>query len=591
MPNALLVSPEQPPTYWGANFALEIAGLRAAFPPLGLLTVAAMFPPGYELRVVDMNVTALDDADLAWADMVFTSTMIVQRVSLQQVIERCNRAGVPVVAGGPHPTTFHDEIEGVDHFVLGEAEEVFPEFLSDLADGAAAKFYREPRKPDLTRTPIPRFDLIDPTNYHTMGIQFSRGCPFDCEFCDITKLYGRVARTKSPTQVLAELELLYRLGWRGAVFIVDDNFIGNKREAMRLLPVIAEWQKARGYPFTLSTEASVNLARMDSLMDGMSDAGFDTVFVGIETPTPKALLKTKKVQNVSTGEEDFLLNAVRKIQRKGMQVQAGFILGLDGDDEDVFDAQIAFIRDAGIPVAPIYLLTALKGTDMFERLQSENRLLDVPIGTSGTVLNFRTEMDPETLIEGYRRVTATLYDPTLKNYFDRCLTLFEHLETVPHLLKPKSRNASFADLMGVRRALSPEQVPGYMRFVAEVSRKYPRMLPKAIRLAAQGYHFERVTQAQAMLHDFKEFVAAERGHLREEAADRRGAEEIGELRRESWARVDARHAAIPDEFRYLGDGVEDAVESFRVDVGERPGGADGRRDAAEVSSRAAGVRT
>ena len=496
MPNALLVSPEQPPTYWGANFALEIVGIRAAFPPLGLLTVAAMFPSRYELRVVDMNVTALDDADLAWADMVFTSTMIVQRVSLQQVVERCNRAGVPVVAGGPHPTTFHDEIEGVDHFVLGEAEEVFPEFLNDLEDGVAAEMYREPRKPDLTRTPIPRFDLIDLTNYHTMGIQFSRGCPFDCEFCDITKLYGRVARTKSPTQVLDELESLYRLGWRGAVFIVDDNFIGNKREAMRLLPGIAEWQKARGYPFTLCTEASINLARMDGLMAGMSDAGFDTVFVGIETPTPKALLKTKKVQNVSPGEEDYLLNAVRKIQRKGMQVQAGFILGLDGDDEDVFDAQIAFIQEAGIPVAPIYLLTALKGTDMFNRLQSEDRLLDVPIGTSGTVLNFRTEMDPETLIEGYRRVTATLYDPTLKNYFDRCLTLFEHLETLPHLLKPKSRNASFADLMGVRRALSPEQVPGYMKFVAEVSRKYPRMLPKAIRLAAQGYHFERVTQAQ-----------------------------------------------------------------------------------------------
>ena len=576
MPNALLVSPEQPPTYWGANFALEIVdirGIRAAFPPLGLLTVAAMFPPRYELRVVDMNVTALDDADLAWADMVFTSTMIVQRVSLQQVVERCNRAGVPVVSGGPHPTTFHDEIEGVDHFVLGEAEEVFPEFLSDLADGAAAKIYREPRKPDLARTPIPRFDLIDLTKYLTMGIQFSRGCPFDCEFCDITKLYGRVARTKSPTQVVDELESLYRLGWRGAVFIVDDNFIGNKREAMRLLPEIAAWQKARGYPFTLTTEASINLARMDGLMAGMSDAGFDTVFVGIETPTPRALLKTKKVQNVSPGEEDYLLDAVRKIQRKGMQVQAGFILGLDGDDEDVFDAQIAFIREAGIPVAPIYLLTALKGTDMFNRLQSEDRLLDVPIGTIGTALNFRTEMDPETLIEGYRRVTATLYDPTLKSYFDRCLTLFEHLATVPHLLKPKSSNASFADLMGVRRALSPEQVPGYMKFVAEVSRKYPRMLPKAIRLAAQGYHFEKVTRIQMALHDFRALLSAEGRRFREEAADGvRDAGAVRALRQESWVKVDERRAAIPAEFRYLGDGVDDAVDSFRVDVGEPPEG-------------------
>ena len=572
MPNALLVSPEQPPTYWGANFALEIVGVRAAFPPLGLLTVAAMFPPEYRLRVVDMNVSALDDADLAWADMVFTSTMIVQRVSLEQVVARCNRAGVPVVAGGPHPTTFHDEIEGVDHFVLGEAEEVFPEFLRDLENGSAEAVYREPRKPDLAGTPVPRFDLIDLASYHSMGIQFSRGCPFDCEFCDITKLYGRVSRTKSPAQVVAELEFLYGLGWRGGVFIVDDNFIGNKREAMRLLPVVAEWQKARGYPFTLSTEASVNLARMDALMDGMSDAGFDTVFVGIETPTPKALLKTKKVQNVSSREDDYLLNAVRRMQRKGMQVQAGFILGLDGDDEGVFDAQIAFIQAAGIPVAPIYLLTALRGTDMFNRLQSEDRLLDVPIGTSAMALNFETEMDAEVLVEGYRRVTATLYDPTLENYFDRCLTLFEHLEAAPHLLKPKSRNATFVELMAVRERLAREQVPGYMKFVAEVSRKHPRMLPKAIRLAALGYHFERVTRGQALLHDFKEFVAAERRRLREAAADGRHLAEERELRRESWARVEARHEAIPGEFRYLGDGVEDAVESLRVDMGERPEG-------------------
>ena len=592
MPNALLVSPGQPPTYWGGNFALVILGIRAALPPLGLLTVAAMFPPRYELRVVDMSVAALEDGDLEWADVVFTSTMIVQRLTLRQVVERCNRAGVPVVAGGPHPTTFHDEIEGVDHFVLGEAEEVFPEFLRDLEAGAAARIYREPRKPDLTRTPAPRFDLIDLASYHTMGIQFSRGCPFDCEFCDITKLYGRVSRTKSTAQVVEELDLLYRLGWRGEVLIVDDNFIGNKREAMALLPVVAEWQKARGYPFTLATEASVNLARMDALMDGMSDAGFDTVFVGIETPTPKALLKTKKPQNVSSGEDDYLLNAVRKIQRKGMQVQAGFILGLDGDDEGVFDAQIAFIQEAGIPVALIYLLTALRGTDMFNRLRSENRLLDVPIGTSGTALNFRTEIDPETLIAGYRRVTATLYDPMLKSYFDRCLTLFQHLETAPHLLKPKSRSATFAALMGVRRALSPEQVPGYMRFVAEVSGKYPRMLPKAIRLAAQGYHFQKVTQALAVLHDFRELLAAERRRFREEAADgRRDPAEVRELRRESWARVDARHESIPDEFRYLGDGVEEALESFRADVGARPGAGRLSDAAAGLASRAAGVRT
>ena len=379
--------------------------------------------------------------------MVFTSTMIVQRVSLQTVIDRCNRAGVPVVAGGPHPTTFHDEIRGVDYFVLDEAEETFPQFLRDLEDGAPRKMYREPRKPDVSRTPIPRFDLIDMKSYHSMGVQFSRGCPFDCEFCDITKLYGRVPRTKSPDQMVREFDVLFELGWRGPVFLVDDNFIGNKRDALNLLPALAEWQQARGYPFLLCTEASLNLARMDDLMEAMISAGFDTVFLGIETPNPKALLKTKKPQNTSKEEENFLFQAVRRIQDKGMQVQGGFILGLDGDDESVFDTQIEFIQATGIPVAPIYLLTALKGTDMYKRLEDEGRLLDVAIGTQATILNFRTELDHQVLLEGYRHVTTTLYDPTLENYFERCLTLFEHWKPVPHLHKPKSKNAVFTDLM------------------------------------------------------------------------------------------------------------------------------------------------
>ncbi|MXX13949.1 MAG: DUF4070 domain-containing protein [Gemmatimonadetes bacterium] len=561
MPNALLVYPEHPPTYWGANFALEIVGIKAAFPPLGLITIAAMFPPEYDLRVVDMNVTPLEESDLKWADMVFTSTMIVQRVSLQAVIDRCNRAGVPVVAGGPHPTTFHDEIEGVEHFVLDEGEEIFPEFLRDLENGTAKAIYREPRKPDVTQTPVPRFDLIDMKHYHSMGVQFSRGCPFDCEFCDITKLYGRVPRTKTPDQMVNEFELLYRLGWRGQVFLVDDNFIGNKRDAMNLLPALAEWQRAHGYPFSLSTEASVNLARMGDLMDAMIEAGFDTVFLGIETPNPKALLKTKKPQNVSKREENYLFNAVRKIQQKGMQVQGGFILGLDGDDEDVFDAQIDFIQEVGIPVAPIYLLTALKGTDMYNRLKLENRLLEVSIGGNATTLNFRPEMDPRMLIEGYRRVTATLYDPTLENYFKRCLTLFEYLKPVPHLLKPRSKNAIYADLMGVRGRLSANQVPAYMNFIAKVSKDHPRMLSKAIRLAALGYHFEKITSQQNEIQCFKEFLAAELEMFKEQDV-----EEIGNQRQALLTRVQARYESIPDDFRYNEDGIEQALENFRFAV-------------------------
>ena len=574
MTKALLVYPAQPPTYWGGNYALEMVDIKSAFPPLGLLTVAAMFPPEYELRVVDMNVAPLTDADLEWADLVFTSTMIVQRVSLQTVIERCNRAGVPVIAGGPHPTTFHDEIPGVDHFVLDEVEETFPGFLHDLENGTAGAIYREPGKPDVTLTPVPRFDLIDLDSYYSMGLQFSRGCPFNCEFCDITKLYGRVPRTKSPAQLVTEFEALYRLGWRGPLFLVDDNFIGNKREAMELLPVIAEWQKAHGYPFSLTTEASVNLAHLDGLMDAMVASGFDTVFLGIETPNPKALIKTKKQQNTSRSDENFLFNAVRKIQRKGMQVQGGFILGLDSDDETVFDAQIEFIQQAGIPVAPIYLLTALRGTDMYERLRSENRLLEAAIGTSAMTLNFRPELDPEVLLDGFRRVTATLYDATLENYFQRCLNLFEHLEPVPHLLKPMGRNAVVVATMRLRRELSKEQIPAFSRFIARVSRDSPRLLPLALRLAGLGYHFEKITRQQVAIHDFKVFLEAELDLFREAALDRTARPDIIRDRRQAlFARAERRYREIPGDLRHDEDGVDFALESFRSSVSaqaERP---------------------
>ena len=567
MPNALLVYPEYPPSYWGANYALDMLGIKAAFPPLGLLTVAAMFPPEYNLRVVDMNVAPLDDSDLEWADLVFTSTMIVQRESLKDVIERSQQAGISVVAGGPYPTSFHDEIEGVDHFVLDEVEETFAGFLRDLESGAAGAIYREPRKPDVTRTPVPRFDLIDMKNYHSMCVQFSRGCPFDCEFCDITKLYGRVARTKSPNQMVDEFESLYRLGWRGRLFLVDDNFIGNKRDAMKLLPVVADWQKARGYPFSLFTEASMNLARMDKLMDAMIDAGFNSVFVGIETPNPKALLKMKKPQNVNRRDENYLLNSVRKIQQKGMQVMGGFILGLDDDDESVFDAQIDFIQEAGIPMALIGMLAALKNTNLYQRLKSEHRLLDVPIGTNSTAINFIPEMDPEVLIEGYRRVTATVYDPSLENYFQRCLTMFEHLTCVPHLQKPRSQIALYADIMGLRRQLAAVQVPSYMKFITNVSKQHPRMLPEAIRLAALGYHFERATRQQMVIHDFKAFLEGELEVFKETVSRPiQKLEEIRVWRQELFQRVRARNESIPGDFRYQGDGIEPALESFRVAV-------------------------
>ena len=572
MPTALLVYPEHPPTFWGANHALEMSGVKATHPPLGLLTIAAMFPASYELRVVDMNVSALHDADLEWADLVFTSTMITQHVSLRAVVERCNRAGVPVVVGGPHPTTFHEEIAGVDHFVLDEVEETFAEFLRHLESGTAKRMYRETRKPDVTRTPVPRFDLIDVKNYATMSVQFSRGCPFDCEFCDIIKLYGRVPRTKSPEQVVKELDSLYHLGWRGPVFLVDDNFIGNKRDALKLLPAIAGWQKKRGYPFTLTTEASANLALMDEMMDAMIEAGFDSVFVGIETPNPKALLKTKKQQNTNKTQENYLYHAVRKIQRHGMQVQGGFILGLDSDDEGVFDAQIEFIQETGIPVAPIYLLTAVKGTDMYERMKSEDRLLDVPLGTNAMPLNFKTELEYGTLIDGYKRVIATLYDPTLENYFSRCLTLFRHLKPVRHLRKPKSRTEIDAAFMGVRRRLSARQLPAYSKFIGKVSRDHPRMLPDAIYLAAMGYHFEKITRQQIAIHDFLGFLRNELEALQEAVSGHVSEGEISSQSQTSLERAQSLYQSISDEFRYQEDGLDDVLQSFQRSVAARTDG-------------------
>ena len=572
MPTALLVYPEHPPTYWGADHALEMSGVKATHPPLGLLTVAAMFPASYELRVVDMNVSDLHDADLEWADLVFTSTMITQHVSLRAVVERCNRAGVPVIAGGPHPTTFHEEIGGVDHFVLDEVEETFAEFLRDLESGTARRVYREARKPDVTRTPVPRFDLIDIKNYATMSVQFSRGCPFDCEFCDIIKLYGRVPRTKSPEQVVEELDSLYRLGWRGPVFLVDDNFIGNKRDALELLPAIAGWQKARGYPFTLITEASANLALMDAMMDAMIEAGFDSVFVGIETPNPKALLKTKKQQNTNETQENYLYHAVRKIQQRGMQVQGGFILGLDSDDEGVFDAQIDFIQETGIPVAPIYLLTAVKGTDMYERMKSEGRLLEAPLGTNAMPLNFKTELEYGTLIDGYKRVIATLYDPTLENYFSRCLTLFRHLKPVRHLRKPRSRTEIDAAFMVVRRRLSARQLPAYSKFIAKVSKDYPGMLSDAIYLAAMGYHFEKITRQQIAIHDFLGFLRSELEMFQEAVSGRVSEEEIRTRSQTSLERAQSLYQSISDEFRYREDGLDEALQSFRRTMAARTDG-------------------
>ena len=576
-PNALLVYPEFPPSYWGYNYALDFIGRKSNMPPLGLLTVAGLFPKNYRLKVVDMNVAPLLGADLEWADVVFTSTMIVQKDSFFEVVERANRAKVPVISGGPHPTSYRDEIVnemqarggGVDHFLFGEVEEGFGDFLTDLENGVAKDVYIEPKKPDVTKTPLPRYDLINLNDYGSMALQFSRGCPFDCEFCDITKLFGRVPRTKTNEQMIAEFDSLHRLGWRGAMFLVDDNFIGNKRDAMQLLPAIEKWQVARDFPFQLYTETSVNLVDIPGMLDGMAEAGFIMTFLGIESPNDEALQKTVKQQNTSKDEsaENYLLRAIRKIQEAGLEATAGFIVGLDGDKE--FQSHIDFIQKAGIPRAMAGLLTALKQTNLYKRLETEGRLLGESSGNNVSVeLNFVPELDREVLIEEYKRILRELYEPSLGSYFERCLTLFKNW-------RPKSRTVRIGKMeyqalfKSMKRQLfSRKQGPAYLWFLIRVLTRHPRRLPDAVLLAILGYHHEKVTSEQIAVDGFKQFLQSELRTFKDrvsQPAKPRGNRiaEIGVHAQALLARVRAEYETVHKDFRR---GARDALEAFQKSV-------------------------
>jgi radical SAM superfamily enzyme YgiQ (UPF0313 family) len=382
-------------------------------------------------------------------------------------------------------------------------------------------------------------------------------------------LFGRVPRTKSNEQILAEFDLLYDLGWRGRMFLVDDNFIGNKRDAMRLLPEIAKWQKARSYPFSLYTEASVNLAGLDDLLDAMVEAGFTMAFLGIETPNPEALLKTKKAQNTKRHVDNYLLKSVRKIQEKGLEVTAGFILGLDNDREDAFDAQINFIQEAGIPVAMVGLLSALKGTDLYKRLQEEGRLLEESSGNNVSVsLNFRTEMDREVLIQGYKRVLSTLYDPSLKNYFERCLTMMRRVKAVKKPSTKIGKAELWALAKSLKRQVFSRQGPAYLKFITTILREQPAMFAEAIRLAILGYHFEKTTTQQIAVDDFKRYLEAE-FELFKQAVSRIATSEmqrIAEIQNSVRAllyRVHLKYDQIHEDFRYC---LADALDSFKQSV-------------------------
>ena len=333
--NVLLIYPKFPDTFWSFAYALPFIGKKAAFPPLGLLTVAALLPAEFHTRLVDVNVDGLTNDDLSWADMALVGGMAVQRDSAKKIIARCKRAGLKVVAGGPLFTAEPDAFEDVDHLVLDEAELTLPLFLKDLKTGRLKKMYRAPGFCDIGGTPPPAWRLIQMKKYAAMSIQFSRGCPFNCDFCNITTLFGRQARMKSPQQVIAELDLIYDAGWRSNIFFVDDNFIGNKNYLKaELLPALIEWRRGKK-GCVLFTEASINLADDPELLEMMVKAGFDSVFIGIESPDEACLTECHKTQN--RGRD--LLQNVRTIHRAGLQVMGGFIVGFDSDTPSTFQRQ------------------------------------------------------------------------------------------------------------------------------------------------------------------------------------------------------------------------------------------------------------
>jgi radical SAM superfamily enzyme YgiQ (UPF0313 family) len=487
--NLLLLSPSFPDTFWSFKYALKFIRKRAAFPPLGLLTVAAMVPESWSQRLVDTNVQALRDDDLDWADMVFISGMTLQRESAREIIARCKLHDLRIVVGGPLFATEHEEFERVDHFVLGEAEITLPRFLNDLERGETRRVYDDDEFADLRDTPAPAWRLARMNRYGSMSIQYSRGCPFDCEFCNVTALFGHRPRTKSASQVIDELDLLAQHGWRGPIFFVDDNLIGNKRALKtELLPALIRWRRGRRH-ITFQTEVSINLADDTELMRMMVEAGFDTVFIGIETPDEESLRECNKNQN----RRRDLIDALHKIQRAGLQVQGGFIVGFDSDTPSIFERQIEFIQKSGIATAMVGLLQAPPGTRLHERLRRDGRLLGKSTGDNvdGTT-NVRTVMGLDALREGYRSLMKQIYSP--KQYYRRVKIFLREYRAPQASARPR-----LAELLAFSRSVLHLGILGrerfqYWKLLAWTFLRRRRLLPLAITLSIYGHHFRKVTE-------------------------------------------------------------------------------------------------
>lgn len=485
--NALLIYPETPGTFWNFKHILNFISRKAVFPPLGLLTIASILPAGWNKRLIDLNVSELRESDIAWADMVLVSAMIIQRTSASEVIARCRAQNKTILAGGPLFTAQPENFPEIDHIFLGEAEKTLPQFIEDWQAGRTEKIYRSGDWPDIKETPVPMWELIDLKNYVTVSVQFSRGCPFNCEFCDIIILNGQKTRTKSPEQFIQELEELYRAGWRRSIFIADDNLIGNKIQIKSMLRALIAWQKKRHYPFNFLTQASVNLAADDELLNLMSAANFSKVFLGLETPNGSSLEECGKIQNL----KNDVAAAVKKIHRHGMQVMGGFIIGFDNDPNDIFERQKAFIESIGVSVAMVGLLTALPGTRLYNRLKDERRLIGESTGgNTDAVINFIPKMNKEKMLREYKKLVRTLY--SARSYYGRIDSFIRDYRPTVKGGRPDWKGIKALLISFLFIGIFSRAAGRYWLLLIKTLVLRPKAFSMAVELAIQGYHFRKM---------------------------------------------------------------------------------------------------
>jgi radical SAM superfamily enzyme YgiQ (UPF0313 family) len=482
----LLLYPLFPKSFWSFEKTLALVDCKALMPPLGLITVAAILPQSWEFRLVDHNIQEVTESDWDWAELVIISGMIVQKSDMLAQIAAAKSHNKLVAVGGPYATTSPQEVESADFLILDEGEITLPMFIAAIERGDRSGVFRSAEKPAVTETPIPRYDLLDLTAYDNMSVQFSRGCPFQCEFCDIIVLYGRKPRTKAPEQLLAELECIYDLGWRGAVFMVDDNFIGNKRNVKLLLQELKVWMAEKGYPFGITTEASVDLAQDDELMKLMVECNFKKVFLGIETPDQDSLALTSKFQNT----RDPLTESINKITTAGMQVMAGFIIGFDGEKAQAGDRIVQFVEQTNIPLAMFSMLQALPSTALWDRLEKEGRLLNGSANINQTTLmNFVPTRNIEDIATEYVNAFWKLYDPAA--YLERVFRYYMMLGSVQNSksLRPSWKSVRALGLILWKQGVVAQTRGLFWKNLIQVLVKKPQQLETYLTLCAYLEHF------------------------------------------------------------------------------------------------------